>query len=705
GLLENDPTLTMAGWLSSKLKVAEDFLQQIDQQAAESLGKQEKPRSHDPSASASAFSETPLLQDNQFKQKKSEESLDFFNNNRLVINVEADKPPHAKHLQGVKKSSPTIAFNSQQEVALVKSPSIRPRVTKPLPDDWTELLASPELSARGNNGGTSRKDAYSNSNGISNTGISSSVASKHFPSNSKPARTSHHLDASSTSTRPLDSKKIARHDGKSRQHAEIDHKSKADQLQDAVSLKYSNEQGIIPDSSSSIQGNGYGSSSSEVSANGLDERDRVYRKSYERFEVNQDAKERNERSFILGSSISASDVKQHSSTRAQPLEHSKETSLESAFDSFDENSDISSCSQNGCFEQKDAALFGISENGMQQGKSDSNSALHEVTETDVANLPRDSEHGQYQHNTERDGSTADASELHVNNIQRLRKQVQKVPSIKLNGDHNSSSESDERSETETDSASGSDSEDDGVERLKQSQIKRRAAREAVEEASLAAAKAAIKEREEFVMRLEREKERLEQILAEREEQQAREAVELQMNMKETMQAVDLEKENHNVTRMQALGRVAKLETENADLAKSLAAVQRNLELEHDHVADLRREIESKEVAQAELERRLTLLHHKLAGSDQIVISKEVELEQERFVVNSLNLCQKIEQVQVKVKQLEENIERTTEEWEGPTEVEVELESRLSQLTDHLIQKQAQVEALSAEKATLLFRLE
>jgi hypothetical protein len=43
-----------------------------------------------------------------------------------------------------------------------------------------------------------------------------------------------------------------------------------------------------------------------------------------------------------------------------------------------------------------------------------------------------------------------------------------------------------------------------------------------------------------------------------------------------------------------------------------------------------------------------------------------------------------------VKQLEENIERTTEAWEGPTEVEVELESRLSQLTDLLIQKQAQV---------------
>ncbi|KAG0476531.1 hypothetical protein HPP92_013372 [Vanilla planifolia] len=38
------------GWISSKLKVAENLLQQIDQQAAESLGKTEKPR-RSPSAS------------------------------------------------------------------------------------------------------------------------------------------------------------------------------------------------------------------------------------------------------------------------------------------------------------------------------------------------------------------------------------------------------------------------------------------------------------------------------------------------------------------------------------------------------------------------------------------------------------------------------------------------------------------------------
>lgn len=42
------------------------------------------------------------------------------------------------------------------------------------------------------------------------------------------------------------------------------------------------------------------------------------------------------------------------------------------------------------------------------------------------------------------------------------------------------------------------------------------------------------------------------------------------------------------------------------------------------------------------------------------------------------------------KQLEASIELTRKEMEDPTEVEVELKRRLGQLTDRLIQKQAQV---------------
>lgn len=45
---------------------------------------------------------------------------------------------------------------------------------------------------------------------------------------------------------------------------------------------------------------------------------------------------------------------------------------------------------------------------------------------------------------------------------------------------------------------------------------------------------------------------------------------------------------------------------------------------------------------------------------------------------------------IQAKTMETSIEMTRNEIENPTEVEVELKRRLSQLTDHLIQKQAQV---------------
>ncbi|KAL2456687.1 putative golgin candidate 2 [Forsythia ovata] len=55
--------------------------------------------------------------------------------------------------------------------------------------------------------------------------------------------------------------------------------------------------------------------------------------------------------------------------------------------------------------------------------------------------------------------------------------------------------------------------------------------------------------------------------------------------------------------------------------------------------------------------------------------------------------------------LESNIQTTQMEIKNPKEMEILLRQRLDQLTDHLIQKQARVEALSSEKAMLLFRIE
>lgn len=259
--------------------------------------------------------------------------------------------------------------------------------------------------------------------------------------------------------------------------------------------------------------------------------------------------------------------------------------------------------------------------------------------------------------------------------------------------------SDGSSDSDTDSGSTSDSESE------HEREERRRRRERIL-AEKAAAKAinAIKERENMVAKLEGEKESLEKILEERAKQQAQEASQLESTMMETMEAVDLEKQKHNNTRMEVLALLAKLETANADLARSLASVQWNLEVEVKQVAELRQQITTKELFHEELRRRMKnprqtgALHNQLA-------SKGVEFEREILEAEHSLINDKVAQLQEKARKLESDIDITRKEIEEPTEIEVELKRRLQQMTDHLIQKQAKVESLSSEKASLVFRIE
>ncbi|KAM1938316.1 hypothetical protein FF1_015931 [Malus domestica] len=292
------------------------------------------------------------------------------------------------------------------------------------------------------------------------------------------------------------------------------------------------------------------------------------------------------------------------------------------------------------------------------------------------------------------------------------------------------------SESDTDSGSSSDSES---EREKEERRKKR--EKILAEKAAAKAVEAIKERENMVARLEGEKQSLEKILEEQVKQQAQEASKLQMTMMETMEAADLEKQKHNNTRMEAFVRLAKLETANADLAKSLANVQWNLQLEANQVAELRQQIELKEVNQEELRRKISDTHQtklsmlksmfvfgvslcgtlffflvelrrKISDTHQtklslkkMAASKGIELEREILEAEYAFVTDKVVRLQDKAQKLEANIEFTRKEIDDPTEVEIELKRRLAQMTDHLIHKQAQVEALSSEKATLMFRIE
>ncbi|XP_029117714.1 golgin candidate 2 isoform X2 [Elaeis guineensis] len=242
--------------------------------------------------------------------------------------------------------------------------------------------------------------------------------------------------------------------------------------------------------------------------------------------------------------------------------------------------------------------------------------------------------------------------------------------------------SSDESESGSNSSSTSDSENESKRRAE----RRRRRQQMLAEKMKAIAAEAIKERENIVARLEGEKQSLEKILVEREKKQAEEASELQMSMIETLEAVEKEKEKHNSTRMEALARLAKLEATNADLARSLATNQWNLEMEVNRVAELWQQIELKELTQEDSLRRS-------------------QLEQEMLGAEFSFICDKIVKLKAMAKKLEDNIEITRREMLHPTEVEVELKKRLDQLTDRLIQKQTQVESLSSEKATLMLRME
>ncbi|XP_016469944.1 golgin candidate 2 isoform X1 [Nicotiana tabacum] len=241
-------------------------------------------------------------------------------------------------------------------------------------------------------------------------------------------------------------------------------------------------------------------------------------------------------------------------------------------------------------------------------------------------------------------------------VDRQKMDSQSSTSLKMS----SSSPSNGESDSETDSTSSSDSESE-----REREERRRRRQQILAEKAAAKAMEAIKERENMVAKLEGEKQSLEKILEERAKQQVEETV-------------------------------------NAELARSLASVQWNLEVEINQVAELRQQVELKEAAHEELRRKISRTQ---GSGEKLVASKGVEVEREILEAEHSFLTDKLGLLQEKAKTLERSIETTQHELENPTAVEIELKRRLGQLTDHLIQKQAQVEALSSEKATMTLKIE
>ncbi|KAL1554750.1 golgin candidate 2-like [Salvia divinorum] len=570
----------MAHWISSKLKAAETLLQQIDQQAAESLKKNEKETVDDQLVveTSSKTPETKSLIKDQLKKKSAENVLS-----------QSISPGHNRDLNAFSISNSDVNKNVEagRSLNLNSKPNLNPGLTD---SDWTELLSVPDKKA------------------VSGAGVTSQGSNRVLV------------------TRPL--KKNGKKAGNSGQGLNLS-------VVDGRTEKVGNNE-VLKSSRKSNVG-----SESNTSADS------------------------NERTSVVG-------------------------------DATPRTLSFQSVSSGGESNERDNMLtpiFGTKNLGITEGVND-------IVDVEKLILLNDNDHSSQMTSVSLDKKLD--TEVERNGSDRPEMAIGGTISSKIGSRGSSSkkkvlplpSEVDSNSETDT-SSSDSESEREREERRKRKQqiLAEKAAAKAIE---------AIKERENMVARLEGEKQSLEKMFEERAIQQVQEASDLQTTMMETMDAVELEKQKHNNTRMEALARLAKLESLNADLARSFANVQKSLEVEADRIAELRHQIHMKEATLEDLRREISNAHQ---NGDALRASKGVEFEMEMLEAEYSFVTDKVARMQTQAKTLETSIETTRREIEDPSEVEIELKRRLSQLTDHLIQKQAQVETLSSEKAMLLLKIE
>ncbi|GMY23953.1 golgin candidate 2 [Fagus crenata] len=573
----------MANWISSKLKAAETILQQIDQQAADSLRKNERPLVDELNINTQTKPGGIVPLKDQLK-KKPQESNDY---------------------NGKLRSDPnftTINNSRDKEISIAPKPSPKPKST--LTDsDWTELLGTPNQSpnsgANRSNGGTAirglRKDGKRR--GSLGSGRSNVLVSE-VNRNQK----------SSNSNSVLRSGEESKLNGRA---------GDGEESSSSDSLGRSSSVDLQSDGSKYLEGR-------EIGRNGMG--------------VKLVGKPKNEGNEENGGHFDSKGV---SSEDSSPSMNKNQTvEIKSVLEKVDGVSDVK-----------------IGVDNVEGGLESTIKEQRKSIAASRSSVSDDSKRG---------------------------------PSSTIDGS----------SDSDSDSGSSSDSESEH-----EREEKKRRWEKILAEKAAARAVEVIKERENMVARLEGEKQSLEKILEDRAKQQAQEASELQTTMMETLDAVDLEKQKHNNTRREALARLSKLETANADLARSLATVQWSLEVQANQVAEIREQIELKEATCEELKRRISNSNQTGTSRKQLAASKGMELEREILESEYSFTADKVIQLQDKAKKLEANIEMTRKEIEDPTEVEIELKRRLGQMTDHLIQKQTQVEALSSEKATLLFRIE
>lgn len=701
----------MAGWLSSKLKEAEHFLQQIDQQAAESLGKPEIQKPNERGGRRGKTKPTADFLYTDHKDGNKEASAQ----RKVDLGLEAtplalsklvrksDQGPRAVHGYARVEGKDTSLNKKLQPGPIVQITGESEINGK---DDWTELLATPNV------------EPYLTPALVSSVGSSDSARYGYVKGH--PSRTT------------INRNKIGGYHRRSDDFSL--EKSSAAKQESAFASKISSST-IFPTTGSVI-------SSRTTSPGKLGHAALPRRLELDLAELVCAETEKNNEALVTATSHetgmigNSMDFNQAGIERNTDFEHSRKNSEVLLIESVKE--DAASKAQ-----PSEIHADGLSNLQEQDGTipdiaSDSIDYLADVNGTAV--VPADYQHNESKgigHTLEDSFNRVHAIEKQSNAIQSLVKEnggnvatdthqviecrdltgahemgiseslpvTQALPSsLNLDdGSHDSSAISDGDSDRDTESE---DEEDEEMERRKFAHKKRIARRKELTASRAAAAQEAIRERKLFVEKLEKESINLKRVLADREEQQGREAAELRTTIAEVMHALETEKKLHSSIRMKALAAESQLENKNADLAKSLGALQWQLDEQTSQLLKARNMVNSKESAKEELVRRLAKMRGDLYG-EQNREPKLVEKSNEdgSFEEEQSDLWKKIQQCQIQVKDLEVKIHGLKDTPSEPTETEQELETRLAQMTDYLIQRQSQVEALATEKATLLIRLE
>ncbi|KAF3777027.1 Golgin candidate 2 [Nymphaea thermarum] len=548
----------MANWLSSKLKVAESLLQQIDQQAAESLRKNEKSRPETVNPELPMKAETVPLRD-QFKKKNLEKNLEK-NPDEVPKTLDLQKSGRKRRPEVIAKSRKTSPAPSNQVVN---------------DGDWTELLGSPEsIPVPGKSNSAVDKCAANETkrnqiHGLNQTSSFVGSGPKHTQIDSALLETKKVHKQTSFGSKlvkdfeVLTEKKVGL-DALASDFGKLD-RGLFTSI-DEVFMKMDVESRNVPDGLDPSQLKFESYKQVPVDSLAMVEKDDiatgdkspVHRRKYstEESEVAECGKNF-ENCNVDKPHSKVSDDKLISPENGIFHERGETSSGVRSDDLSLPNQITSEKSIRRAFREKeDACISHVKENGLLASKHSDTKIQANGDDNKIT--------------VGRSVSVLNVGVSGLQDMQRGAERFSGLPADEMDPNLGSS-ESEARSSSDSESGSPSDSDNEGIRREER---KRR--QQLIAEA---AAVEAIREHDSIVAMLEEEKQHLEEILEEREKEQVQEASKLQSNMEEVMEAVELEKQKHNSTRMEAMARLSKLETANAELARSLASTQWELEKE------------------------------------------------------------------------------------------------------------------------------